>query len=86
MNQLLYAYQAYTLPMSYGPKIFLKKLQKNLMILRVKFLHNGSKTCSKLESNQRPLDFQSTTLPLSYLSEKTEKMGFEPMNSKEFLA
>lgn len=53
----------------YLAKVPLKRIPKAQKIIDFKIKDKKSiKKCSRLELNQRPLDFQSNALPLSYLS------------------
>ena len=53
----------------YLAKVPLKRIPNAQNIIDLKINDKKSiKECSRLELNQRPLDFQSNALPLSYLS------------------
>ena len=53
----------------YLAKVPLKRIPSAQNIIDLKINDKKSiKECSRLELNQRPLDFQSNALPLSYLS------------------
>ncbi len=55
-----------TFPLTFKLGLFVERVKLGFLISKGLLFNNFIERCSGLELNQRPLDFQSTALPLSY--------------------